>query len=82
MKRVHTPRDTILTMNIFDRFEQNAVETLAANLKTRLLREAVKEWEQHRRNTEITPVMAQKLAADMVRRELAMEVYYSLSVKP
>ena len=60
----------------------NAVETLAANLKTRLLREAVKEWEQHRRNTEITPVMAQKLAADMVRRELAMEVYYSLSVKP
>ena len=60
----------------------NAVETLAANLKTRLLREAVKEWEQHRRNTEITPVMAQKLAADMVRRELAMEVYYSLSTKP
>lgn len=60
----------------------NTVETLAQNLKKRLLREAVKEWEQHRHNTEITPVMAQKLAADMVRKELAMEVYYSLSVKP
>lgn len=59
-----------------------AVEKAAEALKTRLLRESVKEWEQHRHNTEITPTMAQKLAADMVRRELAMEVYYSLSIKP
>lgn len=58
------------------------VEAKAEALKQRLIKEAHKEWEQHRQNTEINPVQAEQLAAQFVTKELAMEVFYSLSVKP
>ena len=60
----------------------NAIEAQAEALKQRLIKEAHKEWEQHRQNTEINPMQAEQLARRFVTKELAMEVYYSLSVKP
>ena len=70
------------TQNNMEKVFIDAIEAQAEALKQRLIREAHKEWEQHRQNTELNPAQAEQLSRQFVTKELAMEVYYSLSVKP
>lgn len=54
------------------------IDKIAAKIKV----EALKEWEQHRQNTGITPMEADQLARDFVTKSLAMDLYYRLSINP